>query len=98
MKWFRRRILPTHSVWHLAWQELQNAEKGSALSKLMASRSLDDWWHSDCPEAPELQAFARDYIRNLYAKEAQDNLSGFSAFRENCRIWRIAGRLLRGKK
>ncbi len=98
MKWFRRRILPTHSVWHLAWQELQNAEKGSTLSKLMASRSLDDWWHSDCPEAPELQAFAREYIRNLYAKGAQDNLSGFSAFKENCRIWRIAGRLLRGKK
>ena len=98
MKWFRRRMMPTHDVWRLAWHELQNANPNSNLGKLISSRSLEDWWHKDCPENPELQAFARNYIQNLYREVQGGSLHRFAAFKENCRIWRNAGRLLRGKK
>ena len=98
VRWFRCRMRPTHDVWRQAWQKLQNVDPKSQLGKLMASRSLEDWWLQDCPENPELQAFAKDYIQHLYTKEKEEPVHRFAAFKENCRILRIARNILRNKK
>ena len=95
IKWLRRRMLPTQEVWRQSWQELLQAEPESPLGQLISSHSLEDWWKKDCQESPQLQAFARNYIKNLYVNRDVPPLHGFAAFMENCRIRKDAGRLLR---